>query len=178
MIIPGFTLQHARSVASCASASVNSHISSNKATPRKGRVVPTLLTSRFSCFILECGFRFGHNSSIFLSMARRTRRGTDFVGWESSTTQLKNNSGMLKKKKTLSLVRLHFLSRHKSKGCNLVLHPLSGLISQKEIHLPVHVSCTCTFRGTVSRRPHWEPCSRRHHRSSPSLQVEHRTRPG
>ena len=52
-------------------------------------VSPTLLTSRFSCCILDCGFRFGHISSIFLSMTKRTRRGTDFVGWESSTMQLK-----------------------------------------------------------------------------------------
>ena len=90
MIIPGFALRHARTVASCASSSVKSRVSSNKATPRKGRVVPTLLTSRFSCCNLDWGFRFGHISSIFLSMAICTRRGTDFVGWESSTTQLKN----------------------------------------------------------------------------------------
>ena len=69
IIIPGFTLRHARTVASCASSSVKSHVPSNKATPRKGRVVPTLLISRFPRSILEWGFRFGHNSSIFLSMA-------------------------------------------------------------------------------------------------------------
>ena len=40
MIIPGFTLRHTRTVPSCASSSVKSHVSSNKATPR---VVPTLL---------------------------------------------------------------------------------------------------------------------------------------
>ena len=45
MIIPGFALRHARTVASCAFSSVKSHISPNKATPRKGRVVPMLLTS-------------------------------------------------------------------------------------------------------------------------------------
>ena len=101
MIIPGFTLRHARTVASCASSSVKSHVSSNKATPRKSRVVPMLLTSRFSCCNLDWGFRFGHISSIFHSMATRTRRRTDFVGWESSTTQLKNPSEMLK---TLPLV--------------------------------------------------------------------------
>ena len=70
--------------------------------PLKGRVVPMLLTSRFSCCDLDWGFRFGHNSSIFHSMARRTRRGTDFVGWESSTTQLKNPSRMLKDSVTYS----------------------------------------------------------------------------
>ena len=43
MNIPGFTLQHARTVASCASSSVKSHVSSNKATPRKG------LDWRFRC---------------------------------------------------------------------------------------------------------------------------------
>ena len=62
----------------------------------ESRVVPMLLTSRFSCCNLDWGFRFGHISSIFHSMASRTRRGTDFVGWESSTTQLKNPSKMLK----------------------------------------------------------------------------------
>ena len=102
MIIPGFALRHARTVASCASSSVKSHVSSNKATPRKGRVVATLLTSRFSCCTLNIGFRFGHISSIFLSMARRTRRRTDFVGWESSTMQLKNHSGTLKSSVTCS----------------------------------------------------------------------------
>ena len=61
MFFPGFALRHARTVASCASSSVKSHVSSNKATPRKGCVVPTLLTSRFSCCILDWGFRFGHN---------------------------------------------------------------------------------------------------------------------
>ena len=102
MIILGLALRHARTVASCASSSVNSHVSSNKATPRKVRVVPTLITSRLSCCILDCEFRFGHISSIFLSMARRTRRGTDFVGWESSTMQLKNPSGTLKSSVTCS----------------------------------------------------------------------------
>ena len=95
MIIPGFTLRHARTVASCASSSVKSHVSSNKATPRKGCVVQTLLTSRFSWCILDW-------SSIILSMARRTRRGTDFVGWDSSTIQLKNPSGTLKDNATCS----------------------------------------------------------------------------
>ena len=96
IIIPGFTLRHARTVASCASSSVKSHVPSNKATPCKGRVVPTLLISSFPRCTLDWGFRFGHISSIFLSMARRTLRGTDFVGWDSSTMQLKNPSGMLK----------------------------------------------------------------------------------
>ena len=102
MIIPGFALRHARTVASCASSSVKSHVSSNKATPRKGRVVSTLLTSRFSCCVLDWGFRFGHISSMFLSMAGRTRRGTDFVGWESSTMKLFHPSGMLKNSVTCS----------------------------------------------------------------------------
>ena len=62
----------------------------------------TLLTSRYSCCILDRGFRFRHISSIFLSIARRTQRGTDFVGWESSTIQLKNPSGMLKDSVTCS----------------------------------------------------------------------------
>ena len=119
-----FTLQHARTVASCASSSVKSHVSSNKATPRKGRVVPTPPTSRFSCCNIDWEARFGHISSIFLSMARRTQRGTDFVGWEPSTMQLKNPSGMLKKLCHL-FSRLHFLSR-------LVLQPLSGLINRQE----------------------------------------------
>ena len=83
IIIPGFTLRHARTVASCASSSVKSHVPSNKATPRKGRVVPTLLISRFPRCIHDWGFRFGHISSIFLSLARHTLRGTDFVGWDS-----------------------------------------------------------------------------------------------
>ena len=102
MIVQGFTLRHARTVASCASSSVKSHVSSNKATPRKGRVVPTLLTFRFSCCNLDWGFRFGHISSIILSMTRRTLRGTDFFGWELSTIQLKNPSGMLKDSVTCS----------------------------------------------------------------------------
>ena len=127
MIIPGFTLRHARTVASCASSSVKSHVSSNKATPRKGRVVPTLLTSRFSCCNLDWGFRFGHISSIFLSMARRTQRGTDFVGWESSTTQLKTPFRNVERLCHL-FSRFHFLSRHESKGRTLVLRPLSGFI--------------------------------------------------
>ena len=127
MIIPGYTLRHARTVASCASSSVKSHVSSNKATQSKDRVVQTLLTSMFSCCNLDWGFRFWHFSSRFLEMARRTHRGTDFVGWESSTTQLKYPSGMLKDS--------HFLSRHESKGRNLVLQPLSAFINQLEAGL-------------------------------------------
>ena len=134
MIIQGFTLQHARIVASCASSSVKSHVSSNKATPRKGRVVPKPLTSRFSCCILDCGFRFGHITSILLSMTRRNWRGTE-----------KKPSGMLEKLCHL-FSRLHFLSRHKSKGRNLVLRALSCFLNQLEadllvhaFHLPLHV---------------------------------------
>ena len=55
MIIPGFLLRHARTVASSASSSVKSDVSSNKATHRKGRVVPTLLTSsRTSNVVVAC----------------------------------------------------------------------------------------------------------------------------
>ena len=176
MIIPGFTLQHARTVASCASSSVTSHVSSNKATPRKGRVVPTLLASRFSCCILDCGFRLGHISSMFLSMT--TRRGTDFVGWESSIIQLKNPSGMLKRLCHL-FSRLHFLSRHESKGRNLALRALSGFIHQLETGLLVHAFQLAAPALLEARcLVKWEPCSRRHPRSPPGLQVEHRTRPG
>ena len=128
MIIPGFTLRHART---------KSHVSSNKATPRKGRVVPTLLTSRFSCCNLDWRFRFGHISSMFRSMARRTRRGTDFVGWESSTTQLTEPFRNVERLRYL-FSRFHFLSRHDSKGRNLVLRPLSGFINQLEAGLLVH----------------------------------------
>ena len=102
MIIPGFALRHARTVASCASSLVKSHVSSNKATRRKGRVVRTLLTPSFSCCILDWVCRFGHISSMFLSLARRTRRGTDFVGLDSSTIQWKNHAGMLKDSVTCS----------------------------------------------------------------------------
>ena len=132
MIIPGFTLRHARTVASCASSSVKSHVSPNMATPRKGRVV----TSMFSCCNLDWGFRSGHISSIFLSMARRTGRRTDLVGWESSTTQLKTFRNVERLRHLFS--RFHFLSRHESKSRNLVLQPLSGFISQLEAGLLVH----------------------------------------
>ena len=143
MIIPGFTLRHARTVASCASSSVKSHVSSNKATPCKGRVVPTLLTSMFSCCNLDWEFRFGHISSIFLSMARRTRRGTDLVGWVSLDTSPRAATGFS--------------------------GPLSGFINQLGQRPSI---APCTFTGSVSRRLQWKPCSRRHPRNSPGLQVE------
>ena len=172
MMIPGFALRHALTAASCTSSSVKSHVSSNKATPRKGRVVPTLLTSGFSCCILNLGFRFGHISSIFLSMARRTRRGTDFVGWESSTMQLKNPSGTLKSSVTCSPYSTFCLD-----ASPRVEIWFSGRcpISSPGPHPSV---APARSRGTVFRRSQWEPCSRRHPRSSPGLQVEHRTRPG
>ena len=168
MIIPGFTLRHARTVASCAFSSVKSNVPSNKATLRKGRVVPTLLTSRFSCCILDWGLRFGYISSIFLSMGRRTRRGTDFVGWESSTMQLKNPSGMLKDSVTCSPDSTFCLDASPrvviwfSGRC-----PVSK-INWRQTSWSTSFSCSCTFRGAVSRR---------HPRSSPGPQVEHRTRP-
>ena len=69
------------------------------------------------------------------------------------------------------------MSRHESKGRNLVLRALSGFIEQLEKHLLVHIlHSRCTFRGTVSRRLQWEPCSSRHPRSSPGLQFEHPSR--
>ena len=138
MIIPGFALRHARPVASCASSSAKSHVSSNKATPRKGRVVPTLLTSRFSGCVPGWWFCFGHISSIFLSMARRTRRETDEVGWESSTMQSKKSFRNVEKLRHL-FSRIHLMSRHDSKGRNLVLKALSRFIGQLEIHLLVHL---------------------------------------
>ena len=53
------------------------------------------------------------------------------------------------------------------------LHPSSRTSRQtKQLLAKVPFSCSCTFRGTVSRLPQWEPCSRRHPRNSP-LQVEH-----
>ena len=178
MIIPGFTLRHARTVASCASSSVKSHVSSNKATPRKSRVVPTLLTSRFSCCILDWGFRFGHISSMFLSMARRTRRATDFVGLDSSTIQFKNPSGILKDSVTCSPDSTFCLGTSPRVAIWFSGRCPVSEINWRQASWSTPFSCPCTFRGTVSRRPQWEPCSRRHPRSSPGPQVEHRTRPG
>ena len=57
--------------------------------------------------------------------------------------------------------RFPFVSRHKSKGRNLALKALSGFINQ-----PEPFSC-----------PAFLNVSRRHPRSSPGPQVEHRTRP-
>ena len=54
---------------------------------------------------------------------------TDLVGWESSTTQLKNFFRNVERLCYL-LSRFHFLSRHESKGRNLVLRSLSGFINQ------------------------------------------------
>ena len=72
-------------------------------------------------------FRFGHISSTILSMARRTRRGTDFVGGESSTMQLKNPFRNVEKLCHL-FSRLHFLSRRESKFRDLALRALSDFI--------------------------------------------------
>ena len=109
----------------------------HKATPRKGRVVPTLLTSRFSCCNLDWGFRFGHISSIFLSAARRTRRGTDFrllgVQYHVIEKPFRNDERIC-----YLFSRFHFLSRHESKDRNLVYRPLSGFINQIEASLLVH----------------------------------------
>ena len=102
----------------------------------------------------------------------RTRRETDIIGWESSTTQLKNPSGRLKNSVTCSPDSTLCLDTSPT----VVLRPLSGFISRRHTSWSTPFSCPCTFRGTVSRRPQWEPCSRRHPRSSPGLQVEHRTR--
>ena len=165
MIISGFALRHARTVASCASSSAKSHVSSNNATHRKGRVVSTLLTSRFSCCVLDWGFRFGHISSIFLSTARRPRRGTDFVGWESSTMHLKNPSG-LKDSVTCSpdstfclgtspRVAIWFSGRCPDSRINWINTSWSTSFTRP-----------CTFRATVSHHLQWEPCSRRQPRSS------------
>ena len=154
MIIPGFALRHARTVASCASSSVKSHVSSNKATPRKGRVVSTLLTSRFSCCDLDWGFRFWHISSIFLSMAIHTRRGTDFVGWESSATQLKNPSETLKDSVTCSPDSTFCLDTSPRAVIWLSGRCPDSQINWRQSSLSTPFSCPCTFRGTVSRRSH------------------------
>ena len=96
MIIPGFALRHAQTVASCASASVKSHFSSNKAIPRRRRVVSTLLRYSFFtlCSWLGC-LTLAHCDDVPFDGQTHPARN-DFVGWESSTTQLK-------KKKTSGL---------------------------------------------------------------------------
>ena len=114
---------------------------------------------------LDWGFRFGHISSIFLSTDRRTRRGTDFAGWGSSTTQLKNPSGMLKNSVTCSPDSTFCLGTSPR-----VVIWFSGRcpvlqINWRQTSWSTHFRCSCTFRGTVSRCPHWEPCSRRHPRT-------------
>ena len=103
MIIPGFALPHARTAASYAPASVKSHFPSNQAIHRNGRVVPTLLRYRFSRCVLGWGVRFGFIATMFLSMARRTRRRTDFVGWASSAIQLRKPSVTQKDSVTRSI---------------------------------------------------------------------------
>ena len=171
MVIPGFALQHARTVASCASSSVKSHVSSNKATPRKGRVVPSLLRPGSRIAILTEDF----DSGTFHRYSFRwpgTRRGTDFDGWESSTTQLETLQECERLCHLFS--RFHFLSRHESKSRNLVLRPLSGFIKQLETDLLVH----------APQLPRYLVAPNVNHvrvgtLEAPSgLQVEHRTRPG
>ena len=166
MIIPGFALQRARTVASCASASVKSHFLSNKAT---------LLIFKYSRCVLVWGVRSELIATIFLSMARGTRRGTDVVGWDSSAIRLKNPSGTQKDSLTCSLDSTLFLGTSPR-----VAICLSGRSHQSlEAGLLVHAfQLPCTFRSTGSRPLQWEPCSRRHPRSSPGPVREHRTRPG
>ena len=93
MMIPGFALRHVRTVASCASASVKSYFPSNKAIPRNGGVVSTLLRYRFFtlCSWLGCLIRAHCNDVPFEGQTHR--RGTDFVGWDSSAIYLRNPSG-------------------------------------------------------------------------------------
>ena len=57
----------------------------------------------FCVVSLAGGVRPGLIATVFLSMARRTRRGTDVVGWASSAIQLQNPSGMLKDSVNCSL---------------------------------------------------------------------------
>ena len=73
-ILLGFALWRARTVASCASASVKSRFSSHKATPRNGRVVSTLIVYRFSRCVFGWSVWSGLIATIFLSITRRTRR--------------------------------------------------------------------------------------------------------
>ena len=81
LIIPGFALRHARTVASCASPSVRSHFSSNKAIPRNGRVVSTLLWYRFSRCVLGLAVRSRLIATIFLSRPDAPDKGrTSSVG--------------------------------------------------------------------------------------------------
>ena len=90
--------------------------------------VPTLLTCRFSCCNLDWGFRSGHISSIFLSMARRTsEEQTSSVG-----SPVPRNEKPFRNVERLCYLfsRFHFLYRHESQGRNLVLRPLSGFITQ------------------------------------------------
>ena len=135
MIIPGFTLRHARTVASCASSSVKSHVPSNKATPRIGGVVPTLLTSRFSCCILDWGFRFGHISSIFLSNGQThpARNRLRRLGIEHHPIE-KPFRNVERLRHVFS--RFQFLSRHESMGRNLALRALSGFVNELETRPP------------------------------------------
>ena len=137
MIIPGFTLRHARTVASCASSSVKSHISSNKATPRKGRVVPTLLTSRFSCCNLDWeGSIRAHFVNIpFDGQTHPTRNRLRRLEIQYHTIKkpIRNVERLCH-----LFSRFHFLSQHESKGRNLVLRPLSRFIKSIGDRPPVH----------------------------------------
>ena len=89
LTIPGFTLRHARTVASRASSSVKSHVSSNKATPRKGRVVPTLLTARFSCAFLTGDFDSG-TFRRYSCQWPGAHGEEPTSGWDSSTIPIEN----------------------------------------------------------------------------------------
>ena len=151
MIVPGFAPRHARTVSSCASASVKSQLSPNNATPRNGRVVSTLLIFRFSRCVLDWGVRSGLIATIFLSMTRCT---TDFVGWDSGTIQVKRKRP--ERNKTPSLVlsippcvsaRVQGL-QSAPQGVAQCNRPTGGVPPG-----PRKLSCPCTFKGTGSRPP-------------------------
>ena len=149
MNIPGFTLQHARTVASCVSSSVKSHVSSNKAIPRKSRVVPTLLTSRFSCCILNWGFRFGHIASRWPDAPGEKPTS---VGWESSTMQLKNPSGMSNDSVTCSPDSTFCLDTSPTAVTWFSGRCPNSQNNWRYTSWSMPFSCPCTFRGTLSRR--------------------------
>ena len=137
MIIPGFALRHTRTVASCASSSVKSHVSSNKATSSQRSCRPN--APHIQVFVLhsQLGISFrahfigiSFNGQTHLARDRLRRLGIEHHAIEKPFRNVKKLCHLFS--------RLHFLSRHKSKGRNLVLWPLSGFIYQLETGLLVH----------------------------------------
>ena len=158
MIIPRFTPRHARSVASCASSFVKSHVSSNNGNSSQRSCRPQ--RSSRPCFRVAiltedlCSFRW----SDALGEHRLRRLGVQYHAIEKPFRNVERLRHLFS--------RFHFV--YESKGRKLVLRPLSGFINQLEAGVLVHaLELLLHLWGTVSRRSQWKPCSRRHPRNSP-----------